>query len=467
MEKLAPQNNHFIQVEVMEEIPGSANPMVSFENRVDFETFKKLPEGLWSPLVRKNFSIIQKAITISESLFRLGDVAGAATVSEAYELKNVIKEVKDISTKDEYSLFINTGIIDRYDSLWGNVGMTYIKDVYQHPIIKHEDIRKISEKRLSEAKMEKIIIAWMTLQLEAFYDKGEYLAGKSTVIILPKSQNNLKFIASCINSKLISFVYRELFGSLSLQGGYLRVGPPQIERIPIRRISFTTPPARRAVLVDDAKALYSEFCSGMANSDRINRMDRINSTTNPVNPVHPVQTGASFSAAPNSQKILDFVGERLDAKPEESDVVHDLLAHLAERMIGMNKEKNAEIKGFLRWLEGEIGAPVEELANKTALKEYYDPARSFESLVSALAKNKKKLREGYDPTRREPKEKLEKEFSASVEKIAPRLKRIEATDMLIDQIVYRLYGLNEDEIKIVEESILGNKDLNTKEDTKL
>ncbi|MDP2765961.1 MAG: hypothetical protein Q8O41_00690 [Candidatus Methanoperedens sp.] len=52
-------------------------------------------------------------------------------------------------------------------------------------------------------------------------------------------------------------------------------------------------------------------------------------------------------------------------------------------------------------------------------------------------------------------------------KLAPLLKRIEATDGLIDQIVYRLYGLTEDEIKIVEESISGNKDLNTKEDTKL
>lgn len=140
--------------------------------------------------------------------------------------------------------------------------------------------------------------------------------------------------------------------------------------------------------------------------------------------------------------------------PEESDVVH-LLAFLAERMIEMNKEKNAEIKGFLRWLEGEIGAPVEELANKTALKEYYDNKYDFETFVKALAKNKKKLKEGYDPTRREPKDKLEKEFNASLSKLAPLLKRIDATDGLIDQIVYKLYGLTEDEIKIVNETISG------------
>ena len=124
-------------------------------------------------------------------------------------------------------------------------------------------------------------------------------------------------------------------------------------------------------------------------------------------------------------------------------------------MIEMNKEKNAEIKGFLRWFEGEIGAPVEELTNKTAIKEYYEAG--FDALAVALAKNKKKLKDGYDPTRREPKEKLHAEFNASVGKLAPLLKRIEATDKLIDQIVYKLYGLTEDEITIVEDSISGEK----------
>ncbi len=132
-------------------------------------------------------------------------------------------------------------------------------------------------------------------------------------------------------------------------------------------ISFTTPPDRRAALVEQAKALYSEFVGAQDRGD------------------------PAF-------KCGDFVSARISAAPEESDVVHDLLVHLVERMIEMNREKNNEIKGFLRWLEGEIGA---------------------------LAKNKKKLKEGYDPTRREPKEKLQAEFNASVGKLAPLLKRID------------------------------------------
>ncbi len=37
-------------------------------------------------------------------------------------------------------------------------------------------------------------------------------------------------------------------------------------------------------------------------------------------------------------------------EPEESDVVHDLLAFLAEEMIRLNKEKRAAQKEFLDWL---------------------------------------------------------------------------------------------------------------------
>ena len=56
------------------------------------------------------------------------------------------------------------------------------------------------------------------------------------------------------------------------------------------------------------------------------------------------------------------------ADQEKSDVVHDLLAFLAERMLEMNKQKQQEIKGFLGWLEGYMGAKVEDLTPKTVAR---------------------------------------------------------------------------------------------------
>ena len=120
------------------------------------------------------------------------------------------------------------------------------------------------------------------------------------------------------------------------------------------------------------------------------------------------------------------------AEQERSDVVHDLLAFLAEKMLEMNKQKQQEIKGFLGWLEGFVGAKVEDLTPKTKLQSYYE--HDYESFLAVLKKNGKKL--AIDPARREPAETLRE--------------RIRQTDELIDAIVYRLYGLTEEEILIVE-----------------
>ncbi|NOR47330.1 MAG: hypothetical protein GQ533_04710, partial [Methanosarcinaceae archaeon] len=56
-------------------------------------------------------------------------------------------------------------------------------------------------------------------------------AGKSTTIIL-QGNKNLKFLVAILNSKLISFWYKIFFKSLSLAGGYLRIGNNEIKKIP-------------------------------------------------------------------------------------------------------------------------------------------------------------------------------------------------------------------------------------------
>ncbi|VUT27719.1 MAG: hypothetical protein SYNGOMJ08_00269 [Candidatus Syntrophoarchaeum sp. GoM_oil] len=58
----------------------------------------------------------------------------------------------------------------------------------------------------------------------------------------------------------------------------------------------------------------------------------------------------------------------------------------------MNKGKSEEIRGFLEWLEGEIGAKIDDLQLKTKIKRYY--RYDFDLLVEAVAKNKKKLKNG-------------------------------------------------------------------------
>ena len=107
----------------------------------------------------------------------------------------------------------------------------------------------------------------------------------------------------------------------------------------------------------------------------------------------------------------------------------------------------------LGWLETEVGAKAEDRSPNTKVQEYYK--LKFDELLAVLKKNKRKLKD-YDPARREPGETLRAEFEGSVGKLLPLLERIKETDELIDQIVYKLYGLTEEKIGIVEGKAQGD-----------
>ncbi|MDN3514438.1 MAG: hypothetical protein NG747_08565 [Candidatus Brocadia sp.] len=62
-------------------------------------------------------------------------------------------------------------------------------------------------------------------------------------------------------------------------------------------------------------------------------------------------------------------------------------------LCGYLKEKKIlempEIKGFLKWLEREIGAEIDSFANKTASKECHE--HDFNQLPKILKKNRNKI----------------------------------------------------------------------------
>lgn len=106
------------------------------------------------------------------------------------------------------------------------------------------------------------------------------------------------------------------------------------------------------------------------------------------------------------------------AEQERSDVVHDLLAFLAEQMLEMNKQKQQEIKGFLGWLEGYVGAKVEDLTPKTKLQRYYE--YDYEVILTVLKKKRKKL--AVDPAWRVPVDALRTDVGGCGQHCRPDLR---------------------------------------------
>lgn len=148
--------------------------------------------------------------------------------------------------------------------------------------------------------------------------------------------------------------------------------------------------------------------------------------------------------------------------PEKSDVVHDFLAFLAEQMIELNKQNQAETKRFLDWLVKQLrispdsrgNEGLDALTGKTRLRNYLGDYQkgeehlSFDDLLGILQRNRSRIRASLSDLAFLTH--LRAEYETSLARLLPIKERLAKTDWLIDQIVYRLYGLTEEEIRMVE-----------------
>ncbi len=233
----------------------------------------------------------------------------------------------------------------------------------------------------------------------------------STNSIAGQDLPTLYFLLTLLNSQLFNWRFR-------LTSTNNNVSTNELDRLPVRRINFSTGPAERQQLLEQAKKLYVDH----AQDQKWNAVVAL---------------------------VADCLPCKSDGSPdvahEKSDVVHDLLAFLAQEMTRFHKEKQAKIREFLTWLEKEIlKGSAEDQKNKTRIRDFHEG--TFEELLDILKANKVV----DDPCPAQTRNTIEVEFGAAMNVLAPLKDRIRATDKLIDQIVYKLYGLTDKEIGIVE-----------------
>ncbi len=247
---------------------------------------------------------------------------------------------------------------------------------------------------------------------------------QNSVHCLLKKQDSIfsdYFLLSILNSFYIKWWYQKK--------NFQMVGKPFAEvkviylsRIPVPKISFTTPAEKRQTYLENTINLYQQY--------QINH---------------------------NPNILLTQIDHHLNQQPEQADVIHDLLAYLAEQMMELNKQKQTEIKGFLTWLARLIGTDIDNLTNKSKIQNYLgdyykqkqaDNHLTLDELIDILKKNKKKLK--IDISGRKEQETLAKEYQASLNTLLPIKKQLKQCDWLIDEIVYKLYKLTPEEKAIIE-----------------
>jgi len=371
-------------------------------------TLLEFPESIWGPLLSDYLPLARRVQRVSVPLNTCAGVQASSTAAEADAFQAALTNTAGPRMKR----FINTGLIDRYDSLWGYKPLTHKSRVFQTPYL---DISNaiVPKERKEQYEKPKLIFAKIALRIEALIDAASDYASANTNFV-HDCDISLSYLAGILNSKLMWRIYDAYFGPLRMSGGYFQFQAPQLRLLPIRQIEFTTLAKQRATLLAKAKQLVEK---GVVEND--------------------------------ASEVLRFVEEQLAAKPERADVLHDLLAFLAEEMTRLNAEKRAAARGFIVDLMDFHGINAHALTPKTRLAEFWklDVADVF----AHFRANKVRLKESDE-------EKIRERFSKSKSALIPLDSQIAFTDRLIDQIVYRLYGLTDAEIKLVEQ---GRKGMST------
>lgn len=171
-------------------------------------------------LFSENANIISK---IDSNKLNLTDLhitcEGACATSEAYKLLPIVHSEKTPDSSKTYKL-INTGTLVKYGNLWGKKNITYLgfKDLY--PVVDKIEFAKTSGRTyVNRAKWPKLIFKGLNL-LDVFLDEyGEFIPGKTTLIICSDDVRTLKFLCGFLNSKLAFWYLKIKYSSSSYCGG--------------------------------------------------------------------------------------------------------------------------------------------------------------------------------------------------------------------------------------------------------
>jgi hypothetical protein len=302
---------------------------------------------------------------------------------------------------------------------------------------------------------ERLLVPLYATENRFFFSEDTIVGMTDVYIICPTDEcYQGAFLSSILNSCLLNR-YHAAFCKVK-RAGYLEYSGNAISKLPIRSIDFATPAKEREALARDGIAEAAEWIETAETASAGSA---------------PGMRSIPFSVFSGST-LGRWLDDRLSPEPRpgseragpQADVVHDLLAHLAERMIAMHKEKQERVEAFWLDLEGvtdrDTFADLRERGKWESSLWKAEPCRPF---VDEESRSTRHLDESLGWS--------EDCFKAFVKMLAGKVsnlsevvgvyrthhrafrklvRRIAATDRLIDLIVYRLYGLTAEEVAVVE-----------------
>ncbi|PTD93495.1 hypothetical protein C9439_07455, partial [archaeon SCG-AAA382B04] len=302
-------------------------------------------------------------------------------------------------------------------------------------------------------------------KLESFMDRnGKYAGTVGTTQCLPfENTHSLDPFLALLNSRLLTWIFKILYGSLTLSGGYHSIGAPQIESIPITDEIFTDSTENKYSSTGielGSKARKLEELKSELTKININFMDYLG-TYREGSSLKEISTPAeNISESILIQTTEEKEGFRINMATFEMDP-ESLLLKISARYKPRNKSEFNSLDqwgyietDFIPVMRFYVGDEMKEL-----IKSFVPAAINRAGGFADFRKNATKtislldrLKQLTLPKLGDVESGLEK-YLEQKEKGKKLEEKIQETDHQIDAIVFVLYDLSEDEVVTILDSL--------------
>jgi len=211
----------------------------------NYEALRILPENLWGFLLEEGYELLEKIKNKTVILCEDCGVNASSTATEADNFSPLIREMT--GEKINGWPIVNTGTIDPFKFLWGEVPFTNKGNKYLKPFL-FDDKEIISNNRRKQYSSPKIIFAKVAKRIEAAFDfEGKY-SSINTNFVFVEGDKGFYYLG-LLNSNLLTWVYGQYFGALRMSGGYLQFQAPQLRILPVVKYNNSNPLSRKIVKI--------------------------------------------------------------------------------------------------------------------------------------------------------------------------------------------------------------------------
>ena len=278
-----------------------------------------MPDHLWSFVTSNGIGTLERILNNSKPLEDWADVSGSSTVAEGSEFPHVLSSLQaGLPAPENAAKFLITGSIGRFEQRWATRQIAYMHQPYIRPILGL--VEPVPMRRRQQARTSKLILAKVSLAPKAFADhNGEFAAAYCTYVF-PQENVSLRALTGILNSNVVAFAARLMYGALAMSGGYIGFQPPQLRRIPVCDL---TDVGRIKPLEDTVirlEKLHQELLGVHSSSERQHLIDNLFEAGNSLNEIVFDLYSLNIS---DREVITDFLAKRdyFSAEPEQVDDV--------------------------------------------------------------------------------------------------------------------------------------------------